>query len=134
ADRSLAAETLLQRDRRRDLELIVATVLGRLIGAPAHKLSAVPKPVSLHVVVPHFTDPLGPQRLPAQVLPPIPAAGGARQTLMIRIGCVLPVGPRPPGVAFEGILAQRRQLFDQLVADLVRESSGHADVVQRALI
>ena len=72
------AEDALQLVGRRHLELIVAAVLGRLVGAPAHELRGVAEAVALHVVVGDLADALGAQRLPAQVLAAVPAAAWRR--------------------------------------------------------
>src|SRR6478735_6712632 len=72
-----AAEDLLQLERRRHLQLVVAAVLRRLVVAPAHEGRRVPEAVALQVVVLHLADPLRPQRLPAQVLAAAPARLGA---------------------------------------------------------
>ena len=45
-----------------------------------------------------------------------------------------PLGPVAPRMAVERVLAQGRQLLDQLGAPLPRERRGDADVVERALV
>src|SRR5215813_6348808 len=68
---------------RRYLQLIVAAVLGTFVESPAQEMRGVAEARALHVVVAHFADALGPQRLPAQVLARIPAALPARHALSL---------------------------------------------------
>ena len=97
------AEHLLQLERRGHLELVIAAIRGRLVGAPALEDGRVAEAVALQVVVLHFADPLGPHRLPAQVLAAAPAALGSRHPIRVTCGGVGPVLPR---VLVHGILAQ----------------------------
>src|SRR5262249_51865393 len=78
------AEDPLELVGRRDLELIVAAVARRLVGAPAHELRRVPEARALHVIVRDLADALGPERLPAQILAAVPAAAGAGHPLSRR--------------------------------------------------
>ena len=59
---------------RRDLELVVAAVAGRLVRPPAQEDRRVAEAVALQVVVLHLAHALDPQRLPGQVLAGAPAA------------------------------------------------------------
>ena len=63
---------------RGGLQLVVAAVRGRLVRPPAAERRPVAEPVALEVVVGDLDDPLRPQRLPRQVLAPVPAARRAR--------------------------------------------------------
>ena len=58
------AEHFLESIRRRDLELIVAAGLRRLVRPPAQKDRRVAEAVALQMVVLHFADPLDPDGLP----------------------------------------------------------------------
>src|SRR5215218_10419334 len=75
---ALRSEHSFQLERRRDLELIVAAVLGAAVGAPAQEGRRMPEAIPLQVVVLHFADPLDAQRLPRQILAGAPAALAAR--------------------------------------------------------
>src|SRR5262249_60948348 len=81
AARVARAEDPLELVGRRHLELIVAAVARPLVGAPAHELRGVAKAGALHVVVGDLAHALGPERLPAQVLAPSPAAARPRPAL-----------------------------------------------------
>ena len=78
----------------------------------------MPEARALHVVVRDLADALGPERLPAQVLAAVPAAGGARQALAGRAGLLLRVGPAAPGVVVERVLAERRQVGDDYIVGM----------------
>src|SRR5437773_1806595 len=99
------AEDSLELVGGRDLQLIVAAVLGTLVGAPAHELRGVPEARALHVVVGDLADAFGTQRLPAQILAAIPPAGRAGHVLPRSTRLVLRVGPLAPGVTLKGVLA-----------------------------
>jgi hypothetical protein len=101
------AEDALQLVGGCDFQLIVAAILRRLVGTPAQELGAVPETRALHVVERHLAHALGPQRLPAQVLAAIPAAGRAGNALSFRIRLFLRLGPVLPRVSVERVLAQR---------------------------
>src|SRR5437773_10933544 len=103
--------------RRRSLQLVVAAVFRPLVRTPAHELRAVAEAVSLHVVVGNLDDALGPERLPAQVLAAVPAAGGAREALHLLVGLLLRRRPVAPRVALEGVVAQRPPLLGDLPAN-----------------
>src|SRR5262245_821146 len=98
------AENALELERSRDLELIVAAVLGRLVRTPALKRRGVAESIALHVVVLHFAHALDAQRLPRQILARAPAALPAGHSLH-RAGIEL--GPFAPRVTLERVLAQR---------------------------
>src|SRR3982751_5047005 len=115
---SARAEHLLELVRGRDLELIVAAVPGRLVGAPAQETGRVAEAIALHVVVLHFADALDPERLPRQILagaPPALAAGHARRAG--RVG-FRPITPR---IIVERVCAQRFELDGELAALRHRE-------------
>src|SRR5207237_6387911 len=112
--RGTRAENSLQLVGRRDLQLIVTTVLRAFVGAPANKLCGVPKAGSLQVIVRHLADALGPHRLPAQVLAAIPAARRTGQAQPLGVCLRLSLSPAAPGVAVERALAERRELDDEL--------------------
>src|SRR6266566_1827873 len=57
-----------------DLELIVATLLCRLVGPPAQEDRRVAKALALEMVVLHLAHPLDAQRLPGEILAGAPAA------------------------------------------------------------
>src|SRR4051812_36494081 len=61
-------EHLGQLVRGRHLQLVVAAILRRLVGAPAQEHRGVAEAVALEVVVLDLAHALRPQRLPAQVL------------------------------------------------------------------
>src|SRR5439155_15121116 len=115
------AEDALQLVGRSDLELVVAADLRPLVGAPADELRRVPEARALHVVVGDLAHALGPERLPAQILAAVPAAGGARKTLPLGARLELRLGPIAPGMTVQRVLAQRRQLGHEPPARLVRE-------------
>src|SRR5439155_4313940 len=134
AARVARAEDPLQLVGGGHLELVVAAVARPLVRAPAHELRGVPEAGALHVVVRDLADTLGPERLPAQVLAPIPAAARPRHALARRRRLGLRVGPVAPGMTLERVRAQGRQLGDELLADGVVERGGDADVVQGAVV
>src|SRR4051794_13803687 len=84
------------------------------------------------MVVGHLGDTLEAERLPGQVLAPVPARRRAREPLAGGFGGLRPLGPLAPWVAFEGVLAERRELLSQCFALVPRERRGHADAVQRS--
>src|SRR5262249_5268210 len=125
------AEYPFQFEGRCNFELVVAAILRALIGAPAEELSGMAESRSLHVVVGDLADSLGPQRLPAQILaavPPARRAGKALPDLFLRHG------PVAPGMLLQGVLSQRRELFDEFLPRLGRERDGHADVMKRSVL
>ena len=61
---SIGAEDLGQFERRSFLKLVVAAVLGLLVGPPALEGRGMPEAVALQVVVCHLRDALDAQRLP----------------------------------------------------------------------
>ena len=68
--------------------------------------------VALEVVVAHLADPLRPERHPGQVLAGAPAAGRPGQALRRGAGGRSGgAGLVAPGMAGEGVAAQRRQLL-----------------------
>src|SRR5687767_965361 len=76
---SLRAEEVGEQGGRRLLELVVAAVGGRSVGAPAHKRGGVAESVVLEVVEGDLAHQLGPDRLPGEVLPAVPAGLCARK-------------------------------------------------------
>src|SRR5207253_1550928 len=103
AARVAGAEDALQLVGRCDLQLIVAAVPWLLVRAPAHELRGVAKASALHVIVSDLADALGPQRLPAEILPPVPAAARARHALPGRARLGLSLRPVAPGMALERV-------------------------------
>src|SRR5437762_10902305 len=100
----LNSEDLLELVRRRDFELIVTAVGGRLVGPPALKDRGVPESPPLHVIVFDLADALDAQRLPRQILAGAPAAltaGHARRLAAVHLR---PVAPR---VLLQCAVAQR---------------------------
>src|SRR5204862_6827707 len=75
------------------LELVVATVLRRLVRAPAKESGSVAKTIALQIVVLHFADTLREQRLPREILARAPAALAARHAIRFRGGAG-PIAPR----------------------------------------
>src|SRR6185295_19421403 len=67
------------------LELIVAAVLGALVRTPALEVGAVAEAAALQVIVGDLADALDPERLPAQVLAPVPAAPGPGHPLALAL-------------------------------------------------
>src|SRR5438876_2000521 len=128
------AEHALELVGRCDLQLIVAAVLRSLVRAPALELGSVTEARALHVVVGDLADALRPQGLPAQILPPIPSAGRAGQTLSLRARFFLRLGPVAPGMTFERVLSQRRQLVHQLLAHRIAERCRDPDVMERPVV
>src|SRR5438105_13852858 len=94
-------------------------------------MRGVPETVALQVVVGDLADPLGPERLPAQVLAAVPAARCARHPLL---GIVLRHPPLLPRVLVAGAIAERRQFLHQLLAPGGGEGGGDTDVMQRAFL
>src|SRR6185295_3054301 len=123
ASRPCGPENLLQRVRRRDLELIVAAVLRRLVETPAQEVRRVAEAIALQVVVLHLADTLDAQRLPRQVLVAGPAADAARHAS--RFVRVL-IGPLTPGVTLERALPQWRELLHEALAHRHRERARDA--------
>src|SRR5438045_9221137 len=78
-------EDLCQLVRWHDLELRIRAVTRTLVATPAAELRRVPKAASLHVVVRHLGDELGPKRLPGQVLALAPAALHPRTPVRLRL-------------------------------------------------
>src|SRR3954447_24489948 len=107
--RSGRAEDEPQLVRGRLLELVVAAVLGALVGAPANERRRVPEPITLEVVVRDLHDALQAQRLPREVLATVPARGGAGQPLPggVRRAGIGPLRPLAPRVAIEALISQR---------------------------
>ena len=121
-------------ERRRLLELVVAAVGRRLVRSPALEGRPVPEPVALEVVVGDLGDALGAERLPRQVLAPVPARGRAGQSLARRVGVAVagPLGPFAPRVAVQRVLAQRRELLGQRRPLVPRERRRDPHVVELA--
>src|SRR5687768_11975906 len=104
------AEDLRKLVRSRNLELVVAAVRRRFVGAPALKHRCVAKPIALHVVVFHFAHALDAQRLPREVLAGAPSALAARHARRLS----LHFRPLPPRVTLERVFTKGRQLAGQL--------------------
>src|SRR5450759_2056654 len=126
----LPPEDLRELERRRRLELIVATGFGAPVGAPADEAGRVPEPVALEVIVGDLGDPLHAQRLPREVLAAIPARRCPRHPSPI--GGLGQLGGRPvaPRVAIERAVAQRRQLVHELAAASRGEPACDTDVME----
>src|SRR6266566_2168715 len=110
--------------------LIVAAVLRLLVGSPAQKNGWMPEALPLHVIVLDLADPLDSQRLPREILPGTPAALPAGHTARVR----LDLRPLSPWMTVQRGLAQRCQLFHQLLAHRHRKCRGDADVLERARV
>src|SRR5439155_10194359 len=123
-------EHLLQLVSGCDLELVVAAVLGLLVRSPALEYRAVAKPVAFHMIVLHLAHPLDPQRLPGKILAGTPAALAAGHAARLSFR----PSPGTPRMLLERLLAQRRELFCELLAHLHRERRRHADVLERPFI
>src|SRR5207247_11401542 len=91
------------------LELVVATILRWLVRPPPDEGRAMPEAVALQVVVGHLDNPFRSERLPGQVLAPVPAACCPGQTLAggIRAAERRPLGPLAPRLPLQGPLAQQ---------------------------
>src|SRR6185312_14082204 len=131
ASRLDGPENLLQRVRRRDLELIVAAVLRRLVETPAQEVRRVAEAIALQVVVLHLADTLGAQRLPRQVLISGPAADASRHASRFVRALIRPFAP---GMIVERVVAQRGKLLYEALAHRHRERGCDADVMQRAAV
>src|SRR5262245_60508018 len=90
--RPSGAEDLLELERRGLLELVVAAVLGTLVGSPALERGGVPEPIALEVVVGDLGNPLRSERLPGQVLAAVPARRRAGKALAGGV-CGAPLRP-----------------------------------------
>src|SRR3990172_2814875 len=77
------------------LQLVVAAVGRLLVGAPSDEGRSVAEARALEMIVGDLHDPLRAERLPGQVLAPVPARPCAGQALAGRLG-VAPAGPLPP--------------------------------------
>src|SRR5436190_19440231 len=121
---------LLQLVRRSDFELIVAAVLGVLVGTPALEDRGMSEAIAFHVIVLHLAHALDAQRLPGQIFARAPAALPAGHAA--RLG--LSVRPFAPGMILERVLAEGFELFHEVMAHLHRERGRHADMLQRAVV
>src|SRR6185312_207116 len=83
-------EDLLERERRRDLELIVAAVLRPFVRTPAQEDRRVAEAIALQVVVLHLAYAFDAHRLPRQVLARAPSALGAGHSRPRGAGFSLP--------------------------------------------
>src|SRR5580765_3782500 len=82
-----AAEDFAQLDRDGDVQLVVAALVGRLVGAPPDEPGDSPEAVRLQLVELDLDHPLHPYRFPRQVLlgvPPAHPAGHAAFALRLR--------------------------------------------------
>src|SRR4029450_12462960 len=92
----IAGQERVQLGRRGLVELVVGAVPGRLVVPPPQQPRSVAEPPALEVLVAHLDRPLGPQRLPGQVLGRVPPAGGGGGGGRAALGRAPP--PRgPPG-------------------------------------
>src|SRR5581483_1270655 len=123
-------ENALQLVGRRDLELVVAALARRLVGAPAHEDRGVAEALALHVVVLHLAHALEAQRLPREVLPGAPAALRAGHALR----CVLGVRPILPRMVLQRAAPQWLELLRESAARPRVERGRDADVVQHAAL
>src|SRR5678816_113853 len=130
--RSAAPEDVLELVRGRLVELVVAALARRLVGAPALELGGVTEPRALEVLECDLADQTDADRLPGQVLAAIPPAGRAREALCDLL--VLPLRPVAPGMLGAGAVAQRLELLRELGADRARERGGHADVMEHGAV
>ena len=125
----LLAEDLRQLRRRRDLELVVAAVRGRLVGPPAQedrRRGGSGRPAGGR------TSPRRRARCAAAPRTgPCPRSSGSAPPGM-RVDRRPSPRPLPPRMPGQRVLAQRLQLLRQLRAHGHRERRGHAHVVQRA--
>ena len=92
-------------------------------------MRGVTKPGALHVIVRDFDDALRTQRLPTQVLAAIPPAGTTGHALSFHR-----FRPVAPWMFLQSILAQRRELFDQLFAHHIGKGCCNTDMMQRAFV
>src|SRR5262245_55334761 len=75
-------DDLVERERVRRRELIVAAVFRRLVAAPAHERRPVAEAAALQVVELHLADELGLERRPRRVLVARPPARSARRAAL----------------------------------------------------
>src|SRR5215217_6181010 len=88
------AEHFVELVRLGDLELVVAALRGRFVGAPAQEHGGMPESIALQVVVFHLADAFDPERFPRQILTRAPAAltaGHPSHLVTLRGG---PLAPR----------------------------------------
>src|SRR5690349_2251840 len=128
------AEDLLELEGGGLLELVVAAIGRLLVGTPALERGPVAEPIALEVVARHLGDPLEAERLPRQVLAPVPARRRAGEPLTGFLGRLRPLCPLAPWVTLERVLPQRRELLGERRALVPGERRRHADAVQRARI
>src|SRR5437867_10955054 len=81
-------------------------------------------------------DTLRAERLPGEVLAPVPAARRPRQALTACVGRprIRPFGPLLPGMPFDGVHAERRELVDEGRTARPVERRGDPDVMEAALV
>ena len=90
----------------------------------------MPEAIALHVVVLHFADSLGAQRLPREILACAPTTLPTGHALAHRFRA----GPFAPRMIVQGVLAQRLELLHQLATLGHRERGRDADVLQVSAI
>src|SRR5260221_651683 len=109
-------ENLLELERGRNLQLIVATLACLLVRPPAEKRGRMPKAIALEVIVLHLADAFDADGLPGKILARAPPALPAWHTLS-----ALCLRPGSPGMPRQGVLPQRLQLGRQRLPLFHRE-------------
>src|SRR6187397_3104505 len=105
------AEDLLELVRSRDLELVVAAILRRLVGPPPLEDRGVPETIALHGVVLPFAHAFDAHRFPRQILARAPPALTARHAR-----AVVGFGPFTPWMLLESIGSKRLEISGELTA------------------
>src|SRR5215470_4284470 len=94
----------------------------------------MPKAAPLHVVVRHFDDELGTQRLPRQILALTPPAADAGPSLWRSLIRLFPIRPLAPRITLERVLAIRRKKGHELVSLRGREARADAHVLEPSFV
>ena len=127
------AEDPLQLVGRRDLELVVAAVPRRLVGAPAQEGRGVAEAVALHVVVRDLAHALEAAAAPSSDPCPVPAALRRRAAASASSLGAASAQSRQ-GCSSSASSRSGASSIDELLALGLRERRGDADVVQRAVV
>src|SRR5690606_31079307 len=112
-------------------ELVVAAVGRRAVRPPTAERCGMAESVALEVVEGHLAHELWTDRLPRQVLAPVPARCGARQAPALRGRGGFGQRPLAPRMVLHATSVRLEEL-DELGALCHRERRGHADVLEVA--
>ena len=127
AQLATASENLLQFLRGYNLQLRVGTFARIFIESPSAKVSHMAKAISLHMLIRHFDNKLGTQRLPGKVFSPAPAAFATRHAMFVTVGATFL--PGFPGMMGQRILAVGSEKFEQLSPLFLGEAGADANVL-----